>query len=112
MRASNMIAKNNLNSCAVARITIIASTLLIGIGSAGCATQNYGDSLFRLQMASQGKDVMWVPTKVEMAHEMLAAAGVKSGDVVYDLGSGDGVDRKSTRLNSSHVSESRMPSSA
>ena len=29
---------------------------------------------------------------------------------IYD--DGEGVDRKSTRLNSSHVSESRMPSSA
>ena len=33
-------------------------------------------------------------------------AQVRSGDVDWD------VDRKSTRLNSSHVSESRMPSSA
>ena len=29
-----------------------------------------------------------------------------------DLGSQRGLDRKSTRLNSSHMSESRMPSSA
>lgn len=64
---------------------------IFSFGLAGCATQNYGDSLFRLQMASQGKDVMWVPTKLEMAHEMLIAAGVKSEDIVYDLGSGDGV---------------------
>lgn len=42
-------------------------------------------------MASHGKDVMWVPTKVEMAHKMLAIAKVVPGDVVYDLGSGDGV---------------------
>ena len=40
-------------------------------------------------------------------------------DVSFDVGKGDFVflvgpsgDRKSTRLNSSHVSESRMPSSA
>jgi len=42
-------------------------------------------------MASHGKDVMWVPTKIEMAHEMLSAANVKAGDIVFDLGSGDGV---------------------
>jgi precorrin-6B methylase 2 len=57
----------------------------------GCMTKNYGDEKFHLQMASHGKDVMWVPTKVEMAHEMLAIAKVGPGDIVYDLGSGDGV---------------------
>jgi precorrin-6B methylase 2 len=42
-------------------------------------------------MASSGKDVMWVPTKVEMADQMLVLAQVRKGDLVYDLGSGDGV---------------------
>jgi precorrin-6B methylase 2 len=42
-------------------------------------------------MASSGKDVMWVPTKVEMADQMLSLAQVRKGDLVYDLGSGDGV---------------------
>ena len=42
-------------------------------------------------MASSGKDVMWVPTKVEMADQMLSLAQVRPGDLVYDLGSGDGV---------------------
>jgi precorrin-6B methylase 2 len=57
----------------------------------GCATTNYGDNQFKLSMASSGKDVMWVPTKVEMADQMLTLAQVRSGDLVYDLGSGDGV---------------------
>jgi precorrin-6B methylase 2 len=57
----------------------------------GCMTKNYGDEKFHLQMASHGKDVMWVPTKIEMAHEMLAIAKVGPDDIVYDLGSGDGV---------------------
>jgi SAM-dependent methyltransferase len=34
---------------------------------------------------------MWMPTKVEMADQMLALAQVRPGDRVYDLGSGDGV---------------------
>lgn len=34
---------------------------------------------------------MWVPTKVEMADQMLSLAQVRPGDRVYDLGSGDGV---------------------
>lgn len=57
----------------------------------GCSTTNYGDNQFRLSMASSGKDVMWVPTKVEMAGQMLTLAQVRPGDRVYDLGSGDGV---------------------
>ena len=57
----------------------------------GCAMTNYGDNQFKLSMASSGKDVMWVPTKVEMADQMLSLAQVRKGDLVYDLGSGDGV---------------------
>jgi precorrin-6B methylase 2 len=57
----------------------------------GCAMTNYGDNQFKLSMASSGKDVMWVPTKVEMADQMLSLAQVSKGDLVYDLGSGDGV---------------------
>ena len=57
----------------------------------GCTTTNYGDNQFKLSMASSGKDVMWVPTKVEMADQMLSLAQVRKGDLVYDLGSGDGV---------------------
>jgi precorrin-6B methylase 2 len=57
----------------------------------GCAATNYGDNQFKLNMASSGKDVMWVPTKVEMADQMLSLAQVRKGDLVYDLGSGDGV---------------------
>ena len=72
----------------VLRMTFAALSSFVLLG---CATKNYGDEKFHLQMASHGKDVMWVPTKVEMAHEMLAIAKVVPGDIVYDLGSGDGV---------------------
>jgi precorrin-6B methylase 2 len=52
---------------------------------------NYGDESFRLTMASHGKDVMWVPTKVKAVTEMLSAAKITANDIVYDLGSGDGI---------------------
>jgi len=57
----------------------------------GCSFNRYGDAQYALQIASHGKDVMWVPTKIDMAREMLAAAAVSTKDIVYDLGSGDGV---------------------
>jgi hypothetical protein len=42
-------------------------------------------------MATPGKDIVWVPSQVDVATKMLVLAQVKSGDLVYDLGSGDGV---------------------
>jgi precorrin-6B methylase 2 len=57
----------------------------------GCTSTNYGDDQFQLRMATHGKDIMWMPTKVETTHEMLTLAGVRSTDILYDLGSGDGV---------------------
>jgi len=45
-----------------------------------------------LPAAAQGRspDVVYVPTPPEVVEEMLRIAGVKQGDVLYDLGSGDG----------------------
>jgi tRNA G37 N-methylase Trm5 len=39
---------------------------------------------------TQAPDVIYVPTPYEVVDEMLKLAGVKEGDVLYDLGSGDG----------------------
>jgi SAM-dependent methyltransferase len=38
----------------------------------------------------RGYDVPFVPTPTEVVDEMLRLAGVKAGDVLYDLGCGDG----------------------
>lgn len=40
--------------------------------------------------ASRTPDVIYVPTPQEVVEEMLKIADVKKGDVLYDLGSGDG----------------------
>jgi ribosomal protein L11 methylase PrmA len=39
---------------------------------------------------TQAPDVIYVPTPYEVVDQMLKLAGVKKGDVLYDLGSGDG----------------------
>ncbi len=57
----------------------------------GCASTNYGDEQYRLRMAIAGKDIIWVPSKLDMVHKMLDAAQVTRQDIVYDLGSGDGI---------------------
>ncbi len=40
--------------------------------------------------AARTPDVIYVPTPPEVVEEMLRIAGVGKGDVLYDLGSGDG----------------------
>jgi ribosomal protein L11 methylase PrmA len=40
--------------------------------------------------APRSPDVIYVPTPPEVVEEMLKIANVKKGDVLYDLGSGDG----------------------
>jgi tRNA G37 N-methylase Trm5 len=40
--------------------------------------------------ASRAPDVIYVPTPQEVVDRMLEVADVKKGDVLYDLGSGDG----------------------
>ena len=42
------------------------------------------------ELPPRSPDVPYVPTKQEVVEEMLRLAGVKPGDVVYDLGCGDG----------------------
>jgi ribosomal protein L11 methylase PrmA len=42
------------------------------------------------QPRSQQPDVIYVPTPHEVVDDMLRLANVKKGDVLYDLGSGDG----------------------
>jgi hypothetical protein len=44
----------------------------------------------KLVHAQEGKIVPYVPTPQEVVERMLELAQVKKGDVVYDLGSGDG----------------------
>ncbi len=50
----------------------------------------YGDALYQPQLRQDGKDVMWLPTPDAMVTRMLQAAKTKAGDVVIDLGAGEG----------------------
>ena len=43
-----------------------------------------------IPLPSRAPDVPFVPTRQEVVEEMLRVAGVRAGDVVYDLGCGDG----------------------
>jgi len=56
--------------------TLISNCLLIAVASAGAAEFQ--------------EEIPFVPTPIEVVDRMLELAEVKKGDVVYDLGSGDG----------------------
>ncbi len=47
-------------------------------------------SEYKPSVGQPGKDVVWVPTPDQLVERMLTMAQVRSSDVVFDLGSGDG----------------------
>ena len=56
----------------------------------GCFDCRADSDVLALVQAQEGKIVPYVPTPQEVVDRMLDLAQVKKGDVVYDLGSGDG----------------------
>jgi len=50
-----------------------------------------GGGEFTPHVGQAGKDVIWVPTPKSLVMKMLKMADVKPSDIVYDLGSGDGI---------------------
>ena len=62
---------------------VVSVLLLLAIPMLGFAQQQEKTS-------PRAPDVIFVPTPQEVVDEMLKVAGVHKGDVLYDLGSGDG----------------------
>jgi len=59
---------------------LIVSTLFAACGATAVLAQD----------AERTPDVIYVPTPQEVVEDMLRLANVRKGDVLYDLGSGDG----------------------
>lgn len=77
------------------RLALTAVTLVAGMSVAttfaqGTDAPKIGDEKYKPSVGQSGKDVIWVPTNDAVAEAMLKMADVKPGDLVYDLGSGDG----------------------
>jgi SAM-dependent methyltransferase len=77
------------------RLALTAATLVAGMSIAtsfaqGTDSPKMGDEKYKPSVGQSGKDVIWVPTNDAVADAMLKMANVKPGDLVYDLGSGDG----------------------
>jgi len=66
------------------RISVLAAALLASTLAFAQAPAK------KAAQPQQYPDVIFVPTPQEVVDEMLKLAEVKSGDVLYDLGSGDG----------------------
>jgi len=49
-----------------------------------------GDEKYEPRLGQSGKDVIWLPTNTDLVTQMLNVAKVRSSDIVYDLGAGDG----------------------
>lgn len=77
-----------MSSGFVSRLLIVLLFTSITIGlRAQEQTQSTG---FVPHVGQEGKDVIWVPTPVELVNKMLEIAEVTAKDFVIDLGSGDG----------------------
>ena len=68
----------------------VSAWLLACVIPASGASREECDRQFKPEMGQPGKDVMWVPTNDALVARMLKMAQVTSGDLVYDLGAGDG----------------------
>ena len=77
----------------LSRFSFLCLSLLLA--AAGFKTFDFADLILTPQAAlaqdlESKKIVPFVPTPQEVVDKMIELAGVKKGDVVYDLGSGDG----------------------
>lgn len=69
---------------------LVAATVFVGVLSIQPATYRLLTATAHAQEFESKKIVPFVPTPQEVVDKMIELAGVKKGDVVYDLGSGDG----------------------
>ena len=76
---------------AQARHTLLAVSLITALLPGIAAAQTKPAAEFTPQVGQAGKDVIWVPTPKSLVEKMLKMADVKPGEIVYDLGSGDGI---------------------
>jgi len=71
-------------------LVAVAALAFASAGYAQTAPQPAAKGEYRPEVGQPGKDVVWVPTPLELVERMLDMAKVTSQDVVFDLGSGDG----------------------
>jgi len=71
-------------------LILVASTLSFFLSLSLNAQNNNNVPVYEPEIGQPGKDVVWVPTPLELVDTMLSIAEVTPDDFVIDLGSGDG----------------------
>lgn len=71
-------------------IPILASAALLGCGAPPTKAEPAGEAAVIETKPRRTPDVVYVPTSQATVNAMLKLANVRKGDVLYDLGSGDG----------------------
>jgi ribosomal protein L11 methylase PrmA len=66
---------------------VLIVSLLLAVGPALALD---GATRAQIERGERNPDVIFVPTPQEVVEDMLRLANVRKGDVLYDLGSGDG----------------------
>jgi len=71
---------------------VVVTLVALAVSGAALAQgfPKYGDDIYQPRLRQPGKDVMWLPTPDAMVTRMLETAKVNAGDLVYDLGAGEG----------------------
>jgi SAM-dependent methyltransferase len=72
------------------RIALRSAARALPVALLLAASPEHAQQPYEPQVGQPGKDVVWVPTPAPLVERMLAMAQVGPGDVVFDLGSGDG----------------------
>src|SRR5688500_1721551 len=73
-----------------ARAGVTAFLIFCALAAQGQSRREECERDFKPSTGQPGKDVVWVPTNDGLVTKMLEMAEVKSSDLVYDLGAGDG----------------------
>jgi hypothetical protein len=74
------------------RLPVLGLALVLALaGLFGAAQFARAEVPYEPVRAQAGKDVIWIPTSQSLVDEMLLMAKVTPNDLLYDLGSGDGI---------------------
>ena len=71
-------------------IILLLNVISVAAGASGVGLDGGGGPAHAQETLESKKIVPFVPTPQDVVEKMLQMAGVKKGDVVFDLGSGDG----------------------
>jgi len=79
-----------MNKITSPRIYAVLLSVILAAGQLLSQQNRQANKEFEPEVGQEGKDVVWVPTPQALVDKMLELAQAKPGDLLVDLGSGDG----------------------